>query len=262
MQWGDAGRSAMMIQAAVAAVALTACIAMTLISSEREGEPLSPWLLVVAAALLMLPLLWRSGDQPSRWIVLAGFRLYIASVLIPSALWLIASHTEARKVITAWAGAVAIAAVMAIHPDASQVTAFSAACLLILFRSQASNLTRVLVSLSLALCVVAAWMQPDPYAPVPYVEGVIQLAATRGTFTELAAIATLILPCAVIASIVWRARTGSQPGYIAVALYYVIICSLAARMQITPMPLLGFGAGPILGYFLFVATTARQSRRA
>jgi hypothetical protein len=212
----------------------------------------------VIAALLLAPLLWRVGEQPSRWIVLGGFRLYIASALIPSALWLIASQTEARKVIIAWASAVATTAVMALHPDASQVTAFSAACLLILFRSQASTATRVLVSLSLTVCVIAAWMQPDPYAPVPYVEGVIQLAATRGTFTELAAIATLILPCAVIVSIVWLARTRSQPGYVAVALYYIVVCSLAARMQITPMPLLGFGAGPILGYFLFAAIAARQ----
>ena len=53
-----------------------------------------------------------------------------------------------------------------------------------------------------------------------------------------------------------RVATRGPRGLLAVAMYYVALVGLAP-LEITPVPLLGFGAGPILGYLLMVLVSAR-----
>lgn len=52
-----------------------------------------------------------------------------------------------------------------------------------------------------------------------------------------------------MAGLVWVARTSGCSSALAVAVYYATLFALAP-LEITPVPLLGFGSGPILGYFL------------
>jgi hypothetical protein len=46
----------------------------------------------------------------------------------------------------------------------------------------------------------------------------------------------------------------------AVAIYYTTLVALAP-LEITPVPLIGFGAGPILGYLLMVLVSSRRAVR-
>ena len=112
---------------------------------------------------------------------------------------------------------------------------------------------RALVAAAMAAGVAWAWWQPDPLLPVSYVEGVLDLAANAGPVALVAALAALALPLLMLS---WQARASNDPALLSVAVYYLAIDVLAWR-QLTPMPLLGFGAGPIVGYAL-VAAAVRQ----
>ena len=91
-----------------------------------------------------------------------------------------------------------------------------------------------------------AWTNEPAISPVNYVEGVIQLASSHQPVAGLwTSIVTLTLP----AGLAWLAWKRQQLGIAAAALYYLIISGFAYA-QLTPMPLLGFGASPIIGYFL------------
>lgn len=107
---------------------------------------------------------------------------------------------------------------------------------------------KALALAALVACCVWAWSKPDPLEPVPYVEGVLTLAAQAGWIALSAAIVSAAIP---VLSLVWLGMRNSQHALFAVAAYYVCIIGFAAT-QITPMPLLGFGAGPIIGYFMMV----------
>jgi hypothetical protein len=56
----------------------------------------------------------------------------------------------------------------------------------------------------------------------------------------------------------WLARKTSSPGILAACLYFTVLYLLAPA-QVTPVPLIGFGAGPVIGYFIMADQVWRQT---
>ena len=88
-------------------------------------------------------------------------------------------------------------------------------------------------------------------------EGVFNVATEVSLFALLAALISAALP---VIAFVWVARVTRHNGTFAVAVYYAALFALAP-LQVTPVPLLGFGTGPILGYFLVASVVSRASAR-
>ena len=99
----------------------------------------------------------------------------------------------------------------------------------------------------LVLVTMWAFSLPDPLAPVPHVEEVFALGLGHSLFAGVAVIASAI---ALIVGL-WMQSVSGSFWLSAVAAYYTVlfICSTAG---ITPAPLVGYGAGPILGFGLMV----------
>jgi hypothetical protein len=150
----------------------------------------------------------------------------------------------------------AAAIALMLQPDASQLSAFALAMLVILAASRSHLLLRVALLVGLLFCAAVAWHTPDPLAPVRYVEGVFTLAAEVSPFALPAALVCAALP---VIALIWVAWATRSCGVLAVAAYYASLLALAP-LQVTPVPLLGFGAGPILGYYLVAAAISRQGR--
>lgn len=102
-----------------------------------------------------------------------------------------------------------------------------------------------------ALATVWAFLRPDPLEPVAHVEGVFALAFAHSLPAGLAVAAAAP---AFLAGLVFLARRG-PPWLLAVVVYYAALyaCSLGG---LTPAPLIGYGAGPMLGYGLLIAVCA------
>jgi uncharacterized membrane protein YciS (DUF1049 family) len=242
MPRGGASLSQVIQQAVVFALAAILC---TLLSPKLRvlTEKQCNRVLLVAALLLALPLLIPSSG-PHRWLGAGSFRLYVASVVLPSVVLLL------PQVRNAWVALLVIAAALAAQPDASQATAFALASAAYLLRALLSVLGRVGLGVALAGIVTVAWLRPDPLESVSYVEGVLVLVQQAGPLALFFALVALALPVAVLLRL----------GQAAVAVYYAAILFFAYR-QLTPMPLLGFGVGPILGY-LGMATFCRSREPA
>lgn len=212
-------------------------------------------LLAIAVLALLAPLTMMSGDDPRRWIGVSGIRLYIASVVLPSALLLLAQSFGSGTSRPVWplTTLVGMAVALAAQPDASQTTAFALACLPFLRRRTLSLFTRAGVSVALAGATYIVWLCPDPLKPVPYVEGVLALALAVSPFALALALLFVALPLVLLLR---PSRvSSSRSAIIPVVIYYVTLAFFAYR-QLTPMPLLGFGSGPILGYFGFATLSA------
>jgi hypothetical protein len=219
-----------------------------------RSEALKGCIVVALFASLLVPLLVDDGVGPHRWVSLGGVRLYIAPLVIPPALLLLGGSVHHSQSRARWAAIASIITSLALllQPDAAQLDAVVCASLPVLWTARLTPVVRTLVLATGGGCALAAWQSPDPLEPVPHVEGVFALAGQLGPVAFAASICAAIGPAG---ALVWLFAKRRDAAVLAVAVYYTVVLA-HAPLLVTPVPLLGFGAGPILGYVLmtFVAT--------
>lgn len=216
-------------------------------------------IIVLTLLSLTAPLLGPSSG-PERWLQLGPLRLYMAPLWLPSFLAACAYAARGGKrhetgVLVAILGA---GLALAAQPDFSQVLALLAGSAVLLTRFRAGAGPAVASLLALALLTTWAFWLPDPLQPVPHVEGVFALVWGQSRGAGLAVMAGAL---AWIVGLLAQARKEAF-WLAAVAAYYSVLL-LCSVWGLTPAPLLGYGAGPILGFGLLVAVSAgfAESRR-
>lgn len=264
-QLAEAGRGIYLQQCIVSTIAFLGCFWITrhhnthtsnVNSANSEKRTLT--YLFIALALLCLPLLLalikHDPSLPQRWLKLGGVRIYLAACLLPACLFLLneIARTASQRIMLISVSALLLLT-LALHTDAAQATAFAVALLLIMSRSGCSLVQLGFLTITSIASLTLAWTNEPAISPINYVEGVIQLASSHH---PIAGIWTSIVTLALPAGLAWLAWKRQQPGIAAAALYYLVISGFAYT-QLTPMPLLGFGASPIIGYFLLVGLVRR-----
>ena len=248
MQSAVAPRALVLQQAIVAIAAIAFALFSSQYAKPHSAIKAARWILLVTAAFVWAPLLSSASSPPHRWLGLVGFRMYIAPVVLPLflLLWQRALSGDQATATLSIAAAALIGLGLLAQPDAAQLTAFALASIPILGFSKPLRIARLLTLTALLVAAAVSWWQPDPMAPVPYVEGVFSLAAKSSMWPLPISIVSVAFP---LFALGWFAlRTGSK-SILAVMLYFGVLY-LLAPLQVTPVPLLGFGAGPILGYFI------------
>lgn len=191
------------------------------------------------------------GDSigPKRWIPLGPLKLYAAPLLIPSFI-AACSHwisSDSQYQIRSLAAVLVAALLLALQPDASQVLGLLVASAVVIVRYRLGLLCLSATVIPLALATGLAFSLPDPLVPVPHVEEVFALGLGHSLFAGVVIIASAL---ALIVGLWLRSVSGSL-WLSAVAAYYMVLflCSTAG---ITPAPLVGYGAGPIIGFGMMV----------
>lgn len=215
---------------------------------------------MVLAACIWLPFVGASSNSPNRWVGVFGFRLYVASVVLPALLWLFLRPVSASAM---WPAPALVAlpctAVgLFLQPDAPQLLALTIGCTPMLLMSRWSHTEKALGIVPLLVATALAWASPVRLEPVPYVEGVFALAWNHSRLLGVVTVILAALPCFALARVAW---VGRSPAALGPCLYLATLF-LLAPLQATPVPLLGFGAGPILGYFTVCACLQRTSTHA
>lgn len=255
MRFADVSKILWIQQVVLGALALVCAYAFSNRRSSAWSTKSQVYLLVFLSLLLFLPPLLGSSTSPQRWLVLGGFRLYIAACVLPLILILLESLIhENRSDTSSWIFFYpVISLALAWQPDASQSLALAAIGVISIARSGARTLMKASCIVPLLVATMWSSAQPDPLQPVAYVEGVIQLAATIHIGFAGVSLLFVVLPPLIL---ILMGRRYQQSGFFMLALYYLVI-DVCAYLQLTPMPLLGFGAGPILGY-AFMAYAANR----
>ena len=189
---------------------------------------------------------------PRRWISWGPVNLYIAPVLLPSFLAACSVSLRQRggQQVGTFTVLVAASVLLAWQPDASQVAALLAASAVLFVRYRPNGFSSISTLIVIALITAWAFTRPDPLAPVPYVEGVFALALSHSLLAGVAVIASAFV---FLAGFCVYARR-SAAWLDAVAAYYaaLFVCSVAG---LTPAPLIGYGAGPWLGFGFLAAVS-------
>jgi cell division protein FtsW (lipid II flippase) len=232
----------------------------------RTTSQSTPWKLPIAASAALLVLvatLFHPGvEGVRRWVTLGPLQLHAAFIALPVLIIVLGRIVRSDVVRGAWLLplAVAIAAgVLVLQPDASQAIAFAIAVVIILVPRNNSSSTWAAVGIAIAAALFAL-TRPDPLDAVPHVEGIVGLAASAGMLWMISAlVALLLLPVPFIADAVRHHER--RRVSLALAAYFIAVC-VASLLQPFPVPLLGFGLLPILGYFLALAWIMRSDRPA
>lgn len=232
------------------AILAACCLGLMGCHMNKRGNHLNVACVVVILTLigLAIPLLGDS-TEPERWIPVGPLRFYVAPLLLPSfiAACSVFMAKDGKYQMMYLAAALVAALLLALQPDASQVLGLLVASSVVIVHYRLGTFYFSAIVIPLALVTMWAFSLPDPFAPVPHVEEVFALALGHSLLAGIAVIASAF---ALIFGL-WRQSINISPGLSAVAAYYMVlfVCSTAG---ITPAPLVGYGAGPILGFGLMV----------
>ena len=209
---------------------------------------------ITAFAIIILTLLGLAtsilgGDssEPERWISVGPVRLYIAPVLLPSFIAACSVIVGKQRMIsfTAVLATALLLSLLSLQPDASQVLGLTAASAVVVAQHRLGVFRLGAVAFLLGALTLWAFSLPDTLEPVPHVEEAFALALSHSLFAGLAIIASA---GALIVGLWIRSRSG--PSWLAAVASYYMVLFVCSTTGITPAPLLGYGAGPILGFGL------------
>jgi len=221
----------------------------------KRAATISAW---AAAAVVAATFAIAGSMGVHRWITVGPLNLHAGAVCLP-VLIVAFGGLDAFGGKAQWAPlllAVFVATLLLLQPDAAQATAFAGGAFTLLFANAQRARVAWAAALVIALLAAWTWRRPDPLPPVPYVEGIVGLARQSGPGWLLASIAALVLlPIPFFVS-----PSGSQSAVARALGVYLCICILAPFFGSFPVPLLGFGLSPIVGYFVGLAMSF-ESRR-
>lgn len=247
----------------IGALALGAALAPAVATLGLERlRAAAPWAAGAALAVLGGTLFGEGTLGAHRWIGLGPIRMHASSLASPVIL-VGAAMLPARGRV-AWGCALLLAGqlVHALQPDAGQATAFAVGGALLL--AAAARLTRarallaVTITIAIAGAAVLTWTRLDPLPSVPIVEGIVDLAGVWGRPAQALAVVLLAAIPITLALAARRAIPGdSFANNARVALVaYVSTTLLVPLFGSYPVPVMGFGASPILGVALCIGVVA------
>jgi cell division protein FtsW (lipid II flippase) len=263
VRWGAFGSSfAAALLGTLAVGAVLAWRNATLASHARLADSAPAGVGAIACCILAATLLEQGYHSAHRWISLGGFQLEISMVASPVILAAVAFALASRD---GWKAIVLAAAAQAVHimqPDRAQASALAAGVLVLCASIPGAASSRAVAAVAALGGALAAWPQPDSVPPVPHVERIIQLAAARGA-SWLAASVVMLALCLV--PFVWFALKGTtaQRSTRALAASFVTYSVTTMVMPLLgnyPVPLLGAGAGGVLGWFVMMGILVGHER--
>jgi len=226
------------LNVAASAIGLSLAASMELWPGPARPLRRSAWwgALLVVPALLGATLLAQDVEGVHRWLRLGPIQIHAAAVLLPP---LLVALLEAPWK-PALVGAGAVLVLLMLQPDAAQAAAFCAAWIgIVAVRQEEGGAAVVAASVAVA---VAAVFRPDPLEPVPHVEGIVGMAASQGSSLPVVALVSLaVLPLA-------QAFLLERSVGLVLATYTAVLL-MAAWLGHHPVPVLGYGVSPILGYY-------------
>ena len=187
-----------------------------------------------------------------RWVSVAGLRLHASAIVAPLIILCVAAAAS-HGIGGALAISTTCAIILALQPDAAQATSLAAAAAIVLVHARRTQMYKVLLSVALLLVISgASFLRHDPLPPVAHVEEIFGIVASRGAGpAAMATVALLLLPGPFFAA--WYRHR--HP--LALALGVCVAATLLAPAWGTfPVPVMGYGASPILGYFIALAIGA------
>ncbi|CAN5169885.1 hypothetical protein BH09PSE2_BH09PSE2_24700 [soil metagenome] len=204
------------------------------------------WALLLAPLGLAATFVAPGLSGVHRWVAAGPISFKMAELLL--ATFVVAAASGRASFVVRLICTLAVLLLLIAQPDASQAVAVAGGAIAAILKSGAPSLRRALACVGIAVVAALALSRPDPLAPVPRVEGVLQLAAAYSHL--LAAAAVVALGVSASAPLVLRSSAGAASAAAVGLSAYFALAALAPLLGAFPVPLMGLGVSPILGAWL------------
>ncbi|PPK79666.1 hypothetical protein BXY41_109145 [Lacrimispora xylanisolvens] len=214
--------------------------------SNIAGNRYNQLLLPAAICALVLPFANQGMEGVHRWISIGAVKLNVAMIVLPMILLELYQVLKIRGLTYAGVSAFIILLVLFFQPDASQLTGFAIPVMIMLSLNTRSKKIRFLITGVSVLFIVLSWIRLDHLPPVNYVERILGMVADMGWIWFVSGVISLaILPAPFL--LLPPKNAVSVSRYI--GCYYIVIL-LSTLFGNFPVPLMGYGISPIVGYYL------------
>lgn len=223
-------------------------------SKEKNSSKRNLLHTIVIIALLVFPFLFNGLDGVHRWLTFGPINIYIASIILPLLiihLWKSALNHHELYVIGVTFFALVI---LLFHPDAGQVTAFACALAIILWKKIRNRLLKLIILIFTTAVVIISWVFLDDLAAVPYVEHIIFLAANMGDIWFILGILSLLL---LLLPFFFFSKATIASLSLGVYFLIMIIVTFFGHF---PMPIMGHGVSPVIGYLIAITWVNKMNR--
>lgn len=196
-------------------------------------------------------------DGVHRWLRLPIFNLNIAAIVIPITIVAIYRLIEEENFVISVIGIVVAAFLLYLQPDASQLLAFSFPMIILLLKSNISQIIKGSFSVILFFLTLKSWFCLDTLQPVDYTEGVLTMLNALSVVLYIVGIVALFwIPVYFLISSINKNRNIC----IGITLYYWLMI-LSTFIGNFPVPFMGYGISPILGYYIFLIWFIHEAKK-
>jgi hypothetical protein len=206
---------------------------------------------VVGTLTVLATLLGPGLEGVDRWLVLGPVRLHASAFVMPALLVFAAGYRRSSPTLVP-SLLVAVQGVHLLQPDAGQATAVAAASVVLLIGDSSRNSARLCALLSVATAA-ATWARADPLSSAPFVEDILGRAFDISPWTGGLALASLAPMIAAPLAARGKSISAAATSAAAALTVYFATSFLVTAFGQFPVPLLGFGASPVIGAFVGVA---------
>lgn len=196
-------------------------------------------------------------DGVHRWLRLPIFTLNIAAIVIPITIVAIYRLIEEENFAISVLGIIVVAFLLYLQPDASQLLAFSLPMIILLLKSNISQIIKGIFSVILFFLTFKSWFCLDTLQPVNYTEGILTMLNDLSVLLYIIGIIVLFwIPVYFLISSINKNRNIC----IGITLYYWLMI-LSTFMGNFPVPFMGYGISPILGYYIFLIWFIHEAKK-
>ncbi|PSJ91091.1 cell division protein [Brevibacillus fortis] len=212
--------------------------------------------IMVIFVLLLLTFLDSGVENVHRWISIGPFQLYIASIVLPFLIVQLWSLLVTNNWWITFAITTSISLLVSLQPDASEVTAFTLSMAILLWSKANHSIIRYFVVSLLFIFVIRSWIYLDHLLPVSYVEGILYLVADMGTVWLLIGVISILI---LILPFLFLHPLHSKILSLTLGIHFTIIY-MTTFFGNFPVPIMGYGASPIIGYLLALTSIIRSRK--
>ncbi|MFC0212944.1 hypothetical protein ACFFK0_10850 [Paenibacillus chartarius] len=225
----------------------TMICAVYIIRSKKSGLQTSISQICMVIVLLLFTFWTSDLEGVHRWVSVGPINIHVASLLLPLLIINLYILAVNKQELLFMAVTMITIFLLLLQPDASQVSAFGCAAAALMLRTCKLRKGMILTLALIITAIVLAWMNLDHLGPVSYVEDILDLVADMGVIWLVLGVAAQILllyPFAKYAK--------ESPVFFAIGVYYLITL-ISTFFGHFPMPIMGYGISPIIGYSIAIA---------
>jgi len=234
----------------IACLVITGLISYFIVSNKSKTirNKTNGTFILISLFFLIITLISPGINGVHRWVSIGIVKFNVSFIVLPMMIIELWKISQLKGLGLTVVLTLAISILLAIQPDASQLTGFAIPMMVMLCSRLDKHHLRTFIVGILTILIIISWVFLDDLPAVAYVEKIVSLLANMGLMWFIVGVISLaLLP---MPFILFPPKNFKLPS-ICVGLYFMIIL-LSTLFGNFPIPLMGYGISPIIGYYISI----------